>query len=115
MSAKAMRTRSRIRKAPTVKQALQSASNAISLVANSMKSVGRIAQRESEAPPAGEEDLLNLYKYWRIMKAVSELLGSVEGCDLDSADEINREFGIIRQVLDDNSYLDGPPSRPDEY
>lgn len=78
-----------------------------------MKSYAKVPERAAESPPAGENDLLLLFKAHRVMKATAELLGAVEGCDEDAQDEINREFGIVRKCLEDHSFLDGP--RGDDY
>ena len=99
----------------TVKTALQSAANATRLIADSMKSLARIPEQASESPPAGEEDLLLLWRLHGVMKRTSELLASVDGCNDDSQDEINREFSIVRRCLEQHSYLKGPPTNPEEY
>ncbi|MCA9099224.1 MAG: hypothetical protein KDA36_12600, partial [Planctomycetaceae bacterium] len=93
-----------------VKTALTSAANGVRLIADSMRSLARIPEQASESPPAGEEDLLLLWKLHGIMRRTSELLASVEGCNDDAQDEINREFGIVRRCLEEHSYLEGPPS-----
>lgn len=98
-----------------IKTALRSAANGVRLIADSMKSLARIPEQASESPPAGEEDLLLLWKLHGIMRRTSELLASVEGCNDDAQDEINREFNVVRRCLEDHSFLEGPPANSDEY
>jgi hypothetical protein len=61
----------------------------------------------------GESELLLLLRFHELIRKVSELIGGLEGCDEDAADEINREFRTLKEFLEAQGMLGArPPGEP---
>lgn len=83
-----------------IQQAFQATGIILRLLGENFRHLGRGADREAETAQATQERLDLLFRHHELIRRTSEMIGGLEGCDEDAADEINREFRRLKECLE---------------
>lgn len=92
----------------TTREALAGAAEVLRALGKNLESIARRAERGAEGCLLPTRELFDLLKFFNATRGVAAVLTAADLNDDDGAEQINRNFRAMEEVLRNAGMIDGP-------